>query len=344
MISAELLSTIESRYDVNLTGDPEVLTGGWWNEVFRLPTDCDALVLRVFHRRTKTQNAVYQHALMRFLAESLVEVRAPLVARDGSTFFHYDDRLVCLLPLVPGEIASRESAEHRNNAAQVLAGLHRAALSFPANIPPPRYAPMWEFDWTRNDWWNWFEIHKLLEKGADKLVQLLPQKSEQSILAASEIINRKTQIGEERRNFQARFAEIKSARSLLAAPTHGDFYAGNVLVDGGGRVSAVIDWDEARPDWLVYELARATWEFCRLKKEKTLDESRTFDFLKSYTEAEGVVSPADFDLLIELMRAVRLQEVLFALAETMRGEFFDLEYTLFNLLSLENLRRVKLSF
>jgi Ser/Thr protein kinase RdoA (MazF antagonist) len=116
------------------------------------------------------------------------------------------------------------------------------------------------------------------------------------------------------------------------------------LVDGaGGRVSAVIDWDDAHPDWLVYELARATWEFCRSKKEKTLDENRAFDFLRNYTEAEGVVSPVDFDLLIELMRAVRLQEVLFALAETIRGEFSDLEYTLFNLLSLENLRGVKLT-
>lgn len=345
MISAKLLSAVESRYDVNLIGDPEVLTGGWWNQVFRLPTDSGVLVLRVFHRRTKPQNVAYQHALTGFLAQSLAEVRAPLAARDGSTFFHHDDRLVCLLPFVPGEIASRESARERNAAAQVLARLHRAALSFPANVPPPDYAPMSEFDWTSNDWWNWLEIRELLEKGVDELIRLLPQSGEQSILAAREIVNRKTQIGEERRRFETRFAEIKSARRLLQAPTHGDFYAGNVLVvDGGGRISAVIDWDEAHPDWLVYELARATWEFCRLKAEKDLDENRAFDFLQSYREADGVVTPVDFDLLIELMRAVRLQEVLFALAETMRGEFFDLEYTLFNLLSLENLRNVKLTF
>lgn len=345
MISSELLSTVESRYDVNLIGEAEVLTGGWWNQVFRLPTDSGALVLRVFHRRTKPQNVVYQHALMRFLAQSLAEVHAPLIARDDSTFFRHDDRLVCLLPFVPGEIASRESATDRSGAAQVLAQLHRAALSFPANIPSPDYAPMSEFDWTSNDWWNWLEIQELLEKDANELIGLLPQVDEQSILAAREIVNRRTQIGEERRHFQARFAEIKSARPLLAAPTHGDFYAGNVLVDGGsGRISAVIDWDEARPDWLAYELARATWEFCRSKKEKTLDENRAFDFLQSYREAEGVVSPVDFDLLVELMRAVRLQEVLFALAETMSGEFSDLEYTLFNLLSLENLRGVKLVF
>ena len=66
--------------------------------------------------------------------------------------------------------------------------------------------------------------------------------------------------------------------------------------------------------------------------------------MQNYTQAEGAVSTADFDLLIELMRAVRLQEVLFALSETMRGEFSDLEYTLFNLLSLENLRGAKLTF
>ena len=343
MISAELLSAVESRYNINLIGEPEVLTGGWWNQVFRLPTDSGALVLRVFHRRTKPENVVYQHALTQFLSTKLVEVCAPLVARDGSTFFQHDVRLVCLLPFLPGEIASRESAIGRNNAAQILARLHRAALSSPPNIPLPDYAPMAEFDWTSNDWWNWFEIQELLEKGIDELVKLLPQPDEESILAAREIINRKTQIGEERQRFQRRIAEINSARPLLTAPTHGDFYAGNVLVDGG-RVSAVIDWDEAHPDWLVYELARATWEFCRVRTEKNLDENRAFDFLQSYTEAEGAVSPADFDLLIELMRAVRLQEVLFALAETMRGEFSDLEYTLFNLLSLENLRGVKLNF
>lgn len=343
MISAELLSAVESGYNINLIGEPEVLTGGWWNEVFRLPTDSGALVLRVFHRQTKPENVVYQHALTRFLVPKLAEVCAPLVARDGSTFFQHNDRLVCLLPFMPGEIASRESATERNSAAQVLARLHCAALHFPANVPPSLYAPMPEFNWTSNDWWNWFEIRELLAKGAEEIIGLLPQSSEHSILAAREIINRRMQIGEERRNFQKRFAEIKFTRRLLSAPTHGDFYAGNVLVVGG-RVSAVIDWDEARPDWLIYELARATWEFCRLKAEKNLDENRAFDFLQSYTQAEGAVSPADFDLLIEMMRAVRLQEVLFALAETMRGEFFDLEYTLFNLLSLENLRGVKLSF
>jgi Ser/Thr protein kinase RdoA (MazF antagonist) len=344
MISSELLSTIESRYDINLIGEPEVLTGGWWNQVFRLPTDFGAVVMRVFHRRTKPQNVVYQHALMRFLAQSLTEVHAPLVARDDSTFFRHDDRLVCLLPFVSGEAASRESATDRDGAAQLLASLHQAALHFPANVSPPDYAPMSEFNWTSNDWWNWLEIREVLEKGVDELIGLLPENGEQSSLAAREIVNRRTQIDEERRNFQTRIAEIKFARPLLTAPTHGDFYAGNVLVDGaGGRISAVIDWDDAHPDWLVYELARATWEFCRSKKEKTLDENRAFDFMRNYTEAEGVVSPVDFDLLIELMCAVRLQEVLFALAETISGEFSDLEYTLFNLLSLENLRGIKLT-
>jgi hypothetical protein len=212
MISSELLSTIESRYDINLIGEQEVLTGGWWNQVFRLPTSSGAVVMRVFHRRTKPQNVVYQHALMRFLAQSLTEVHAPLVARDDSTFFRHDDRLICLLPFVPGEIASRESATDRDGAARLLAGLHQAALHFPAYVSPPDHAPMSEFDWTSNDWWNWFEIREMLEKGVDKLIGLLPENGEQSRLAAREIVNRRTQIDEERRNFQTRFAEIKSAR------------------------------------------------------------------------------------------------------------------------------------
>jgi Ser/Thr protein kinase RdoA (MazF antagonist) len=159
----------------------------------------------------------------------------------------------------------------------------------------------------------------------------------------SEILARRTQIAQERERFQAWLHQLDaSGRSLLFGPTHGDYYPHNLLVEDH-QIRAVLDWDECQPEWFVYELARATWEFCQNKNSHTLDRVRAFAFLRAYQDAGGPVPSYDFDLLLPLMRCVRLIEALFALEQARRGEPWDAAYTLHNLISLEKLQHVELN-
>jgi len=106
------------------------------------------------------------------------------------------------------------------------------------------------------------------------------------------------------------------------------------------RVSAVLDWEECHPDWLVAELGRALWEFCKAETGSMLHADRAEEFLHAYREAGGPVPERDFDLLVPLNRCVRLIEVLFALDEGRRGQPWDAAYTLGNLRALEKLENL----
>lgn len=152
-----------------------------------------------------------------------------------------------------------------------------------------------------------------------------------------EIASRKTQIEEEREKAKKWIIDLKSSdRRLILAPTHGDYYPGNLLTVGA-RISAVIDWDVCQSDWLIYELGRALWEFCRYDETPVVNQKSADAFLQSYCEAGGVVPETEFDLLIPFIRCVRVQEILFSLGEALRGEWWDPEYTLYNLEALDKI-------
>lgn len=96
-------------------------------------------------------------------------------------------------------------------------------------------------------------------------------------------------------------------------PVHGDFYAGNVIVDRG-RIVAVLDWDEARiaaPEW---ELAGAAWEWGAGRD--TLDLTEAGRFVDRYL-AEGGTAPAiDETALRQLIRERIRREVAYDRATT----------------------------
>ncbi|HEY2792576.1 MAG TPA: aminoglycoside phosphotransferase family protein [Micromonosporaceae bacterium] len=73
---------------------------------------------------------------------------------------------------------------------------------------------------------------------------------------------------------------------------HGDFFRGNVLCRDG-RIVGLIDWDEARVDYVATELAWSVWEFAKARDGDRLRPDRAADFLRTYREAGGPAYPAD---------------------------------------------------
>ncbi len=123
------------------------------------------------------------------------------------------------------------------------------------------------------------------------------------------------------------------------APTHCDYWCNNILVKDG-QISAVVDWDGCKAEWLFYALGRATWDFCKTKQGHRLDYPKAMRFLQAYRTAGGPVPPEEFDLLVPVMRCICLIEVLLGLQDA--AEVGLSEHVLDHLLWLENLRGVEL--
>jgi Ser/Thr protein kinase RdoA (MazF antagonist) len=101
---------------------------------------------------------------------------------------------------------------------------------------------------------------------------------------------------------------LERDRRPMTGLTHNDIFAGNVLIHEG-QVSAVLDWEEADLDWLVWDLASAAWSFCS-SDDAGLDQGALTEFLRAYRAAGGPVPPEEDDLIVPLVRARLLLEVL----------------------------------
>jgi Ser/Thr protein kinase RdoA (MazF antagonist) len=104
---------------------------------------------------------------------------------------------------------------------------------------------------------------------------------------------------------------------------HGDFYRRNILCRDG-RIVGLIDWDEARHDRLVAELAWSVWEFAKSDDGTTLLPDRARAFLNDYRNAGGPIAPSG--ALLPLIRAHLRYEVDRAEHARNAGEYMDPDY------------------
>lgn len=343
MIENELLSLIDLHYGIGVVDKISKLEGGYWNQTLKIETGKGNFVLRISPPRTRWESIASQHDLMRFMNNRIPAVPLPVAGKDERTFLVCKDQVISLFPFIKGETVRRGNAVVEISAAQMLAKLHSAGSEYPEKFARPGYKSPADFNWATNSNWDWAEIRNLLENGAEGLKQtLISPIGGKAYDCIDEIAARKLQITEEREKAENWITELSdSARRLVSAPTHGDYYPGNLLqIDD--QISAVIDWDECRDQWLAYELGRAAWEFCRDETNGALRPESAAVFIKSYGEAGGLVPEAELNLLIPFICCIRIEEVLFSLGEAVRGEWWDPEYTLYNLLALDVLENQRL--
>ena len=294
-------------------------------------------VLRWSHLGASLESVGYEYDLTRFLQARIPQVLTPLTNREGFPCMLYEGRVVTLFPFLNGRQADRESPTLRANAACMLARLHRESCSFPSEGFRPGYPSLRELDWDRNPLWDWNRVSALLRQTSPvrSVDDTIKAKDESPCFAA--ILGRTEQIEREWVTFRAWIGHLAaSGRSLSWGPIHGDYYRANLLTEQD-EITGVLDWEECRPEWLAWELGRALWEFCKDEVTSTLNHERARVFLHAYQEAQGPVSPAEFDLLIPFIRCVRLTEVLWDLDRAVQGQEWSPQYTLHNLLALENL-------
>jgi len=334
-----LLERIQSQYDLDPITAIAPLTGGEWKTLWRLDGAQASYVVSLSHPTATVESLAYEHRLLHYLHTQLPQVPAPLPARDGSSYFVEQGRIVSLFPWLPGEMADGDQMHLL--AARFLAHFHRVGVNYPDLSPRPGVAAWREWDWHGAAWPAIQAMLATAPEAQDPIGQRFWHSCGEW---AAAIADRRKQITRERRYFQQWIADLaRSARPLTTGLLHDDFHGGNLLV-ADGNVTALLDWDGCHPDWLGMDVANAVWEFCSDDESHTLDSTAAQAFLQAYTAAGGPVTDQEFDLLLPFIRCRRLIEILTALRGIATGEAWDEspDYLVHNLIALENLQTVRL--
>ena len=336
MNTEKIRSITKDLYGFNEVHVEGRLARGYWNDIFPLITDRGAFVMRWYHEGTLPEGVPWEHGLMTFIGRSLHEVPKPVPQIYGSTYSIIDERVAAVFPLMNGSVPDDRQAIQRS-AAQVLAQVHRATLNYPAPGPRPGMPALCDLDWNRGWMWEWDVAMGFLDQIARKGLEGMHTSGPDAVESLRELIARRAQITDERTYLRSRITSLaESGRVLVFGPIQGDYYNGNLLAEDD-RVTAVLDWDECRPDWQCYELARATWEFCHDEASHTLDGPRALSFVQGYQDANGPVPSREFDLLVLFMRCALFQDLMFEVSEANRGKELTAWYWVWPLRSLESL-------
>jgi Ser/Thr protein kinase RdoA (MazF antagonist) len=212
-----LLGAVVDRYGLRSPVTVRRLAGGYANDVFLLDADTP-VVLHLKHPPVNAASIAWEHGVVTALAHWLPPALAPLPALDGSTWFWHEGRPVWLVPFAGGAPAA---VRDRDAVAAVLGRLHAAPVEVTQRpghdrLLEPPLPP----------------VRGLPEELAPQVGRL--------VRARDELTDLLTWIRQERRP--------------LTGLTHNDIFEGNVLVEQG-EVTALLDWEEANLDWLVWDVA-----------------------------------------------------------------------------------------
>jgi Ser/Thr protein kinase RdoA (MazF antagonist) len=283
-LSDDLLREVSRRYGLSGRVTARRLTGGFANDVFRLDGDGAPTVVHVKHPPVDAASIDWEHHVLATVSNRVPVALPPLAALDGSTWFLHRERPVWLVPWAPGDPARPTD---RRAVAAFLGRLH----SFPAQLKA--------------------------RPGHDRLLKRpLPPLRELPVAFEPWL----TLIARARAELTELVDWLEWERRPVTGLTHNDIFEGNVLVHQG-RLSAVLDWEEADVDWLVWDLASTLWPFCADRDQ--LDEDAVTEFLHTYRAAGGPVPPDEDDLIVPLVRSRRILEVL--RAPTDRDPQWDLQ-------------------
>jgi Ser/Thr protein kinase RdoA (MazF antagonist) len=252
-------------------------------------------------QRADPESVRWEHDLLSFLAEEIEQVVAPLTARDGSTFYVDDGRVVSLFPFVAGEELRSHEPQFRRELPVLLARLHRRAQAWPVTEQRPGVPSVRARNWEQNDWWDWSVVEK-----TPPLVRAFEE-----------------------------LREWVAGAALCVCAIHGDFHTGNVLV-GNRRVAGIVDWQYARLDWPALELAGMAWDLAWDGKSTTIDPTLRDEVVGAYADAGGPGEPA---AVAPLLRLESLVSALIALTRAARGLPTDPDFTSLLVATLDELAR-----
>jgi hypothetical protein len=77
------------------------LIGGEWKTLWRLDGASASYVVSLSHPTITVESIAYEHRLLHYLHAELSQVPAPLLARNGSSYFIKQGQIISLFPWMP---------------------------------------------------------------------------------------------------------------------------------------------------------------------------------------------------------------------------------------------------
>lgn len=244
----------------------EGIPAGVQNSNFFLTTTLGRYVLTLFETIPRADLPFYLY-LTAHLAHHGLPVPAPVANRYNEYLGTLSGRPAALVRRLSGRSVTEASKHHCRSVGAMLAGLHRAGLSYGRKQPNPRGQA-----WRK-------------QTGATLLPHLPP---DDAALLAAEL-------------------EWQAGQDFAALPRgviHADLFRDNVLWDGD-HIGGVIDFYFAGIDALLFDVAVTVNDWCSMA-DGSLDAERAGAMLEAYA-AERTFTAAEHQAWPAMMRAAALR-------------------------------------
>ncbi len=239
---------------------------GTINQTWIVKTDTGRFVLRQY-AHGDPQRIPLEHDLIRWVSERGLPAPCPVETREGETWIEGDGDCFALFAFASGQQTSREGlADWQIDAmGRFLADLHSTLVAYPIELVRKRgfsYDPVRALK----------EIDRFIEE-----VRRRGPTDQVDVWALERLEGRKDWI------LQTRHGSMDAFLSLPLQTTHGDYQESNLFFERG-RISAIIDWEQAYGAPAGFEVMRAMHLALRF------DPQRCRRFLTAYRERRDLPS------------------------------------------------------
>ena len=297
MDEGNLLKIISEKYRLKNAGKLIRMEGGERNRVYKI-SGLD-LAVRVYQPTAPLDGVHFEHKLMSLLSEKMSCVIRPLCFEPNKSFFIWDGRPVSVVPFLYGKKPTRGDCENTGfcyEAGKILGLIHRYAAEKSNELPVlSSRVPVIQMDPFYNHMYDWEKACKWLS----------------STVFSSELPYMKDQLEE-------LWVFIKGLKDMPFIPVHGDYYKGNLLWNGK-HITGVLDFDDSRLEWAVYETARSLWEFTRNDSLFIFNQLQKEAYLQGYAS----VFPSfeyDRELYLKIIKLIRLFEIISTASSMINGD------------------------